>query len=236
MGPVKLQFAGHRRRSPSATTPAKRIVVDAAGADEKGRGQAAMLVTAQLVPAAGGTKVEVDPGPAAVRRGRAVRPGHDLGRHRRADARLRDEHAEPHRRPSSAATSPAQIGDVRRPPAASRIGVRAALHGAEAGVPPVLPALPAAARAEEASMVLWWIGNVVLLLVVVPVLVALLNRVLAALERIRGASDDILAGGVGADRRARRACPSCWPRPTRPSTRSQSARSATPAPSPSCCG
>jgi hypothetical protein len=45
-------------------------------------------------------------------------------------------------------------------------------------------------------MVLWWIGNVILLVVVVPVLVALLNRVLAALERIRGASDDILAGGV----------------------------------------
>ena len=49
-------------------------------------------------------------------------------------------------------------------------------------------------------MVLWWIGNVVLLLVVVPVLVALLNRVLAALERIRGAADDILAGGRGTDR------------------------------------
>ena len=45
-------------------------------------------------------------------------------------------------------------------------------------------------------MTLWWIGNAVLLLVVVPVLVALLNRVLAALERIRKASDDILAGGV----------------------------------------
>ncbi|HEX2382560.1 MAG TPA: hypothetical protein VHI95_07995 [Acidimicrobiales bacterium] len=45
-------------------------------------------------------------------------------------------------------------------------------------------------------MVLWWIGNVVLLLVVVPVLVALLNRVLAALERIRGAADEVLAGGV----------------------------------------
>ncbi|MDP9494204.1 MAG: hypothetical protein M3P87_03095 [Actinomycetota bacterium] len=44
---------------------------------------------------------------------------------------------------------------------------------------------------------LWWIGNAVLLLVVVPVLVALLNRVLAALERIRGASDEILTGGVG---------------------------------------
>ena len=45
-------------------------------------------------------------------------------------------------------------------------------------------------------MVLWWIGNAILLLVVVPVLVALLNRVLAALERIRAASDNILAGGV----------------------------------------
>jgi hypothetical protein len=45
-------------------------------------------------------------------------------------------------------------------------------------------------------MTWWWIGNAILLLVVVPVLVALLNRVLAALERIRAASDDILAGGV----------------------------------------
>jgi len=45
-------------------------------------------------------------------------------------------------------------------------------------------------------MLWWWIGNVVLLLVIVPVLVALLNRVLAALERIRKASDEILDGGV----------------------------------------
>jgi hypothetical protein len=45
-------------------------------------------------------------------------------------------------------------------------------------------------------MVLWWIGNAILLVAVVPILVALLNRVLAALERIRGATDDILAGGV----------------------------------------
>jgi hypothetical protein len=45
-------------------------------------------------------------------------------------------------------------------------------------------------------MALWWIGNALLLLAVVPILVALLNRVLAALERIRGAADDILAGGV----------------------------------------
>ena len=45
-------------------------------------------------------------------------------------------------------------------------------------------------------MTLWWIGNAVLLFVVVPILVALLNRVLAALERIRAAADDTLAGGV----------------------------------------
>lgn len=45
-------------------------------------------------------------------------------------------------------------------------------------------------------MTLWGLGNLILLIVVVPVLVALLNRLLAALERIRAASDDILAGGV----------------------------------------
>ena len=45
-------------------------------------------------------------------------------------------------------------------------------------------------------MVLCWIGNVILLVVVLPVVIFLLNRVLAALERIRGATDNILAGGV----------------------------------------
>lgn len=45
-------------------------------------------------------------------------------------------------------------------------------------------------------MVLWWIGNVVLLVVVLPVVIYLLNRVLAAVERIRHATDDILSGGV----------------------------------------
>jgi hypothetical protein len=45
-------------------------------------------------------------------------------------------------------------------------------------------------------MVWWWIGNAVLLLVVLPVVIFLLNRVLAALERIRGATDEILTGGV----------------------------------------
>jgi hypothetical protein len=45
-------------------------------------------------------------------------------------------------------------------------------------------------------MVLWWIGNVILLVVVLPVVIYLLNRVLAALERVRGATGNILAGGV----------------------------------------
>jgi len=45
-------------------------------------------------------------------------------------------------------------------------------------------------------MNLWAIGNILLIIVVVPVLVALLNRVLAAAERIRGAADDTLSGGV----------------------------------------
>jgi len=45
-------------------------------------------------------------------------------------------------------------------------------------------------------MVLWWIGNVILLAVVLPVVIYLLNRVLAALERIRRATDGILDGGV----------------------------------------
>jgi hypothetical protein len=45
-------------------------------------------------------------------------------------------------------------------------------------------------------MVLWWIGNAILLVVILPVVIYLLNRVLAAVERIRGATDDILVGGV----------------------------------------
>jgi hypothetical protein len=45
-------------------------------------------------------------------------------------------------------------------------------------------------------MVLWWIGNAILLVVVLPVVIYLLNRVLAAVERIRAATDNILSGGV----------------------------------------
>ena len=45
-------------------------------------------------------------------------------------------------------------------------------------------------------MSLWMIGNLILIIVIVPVLVALLNMLLGALERVRAASDDALAGGV----------------------------------------
>ena len=44
---------------------------------------------------------------------------------------------------------------------------------------------------------LWWIGNI-LLLVAALVALALLSRLLGVIERIRKASDDILAGGVAA--------------------------------------
>jgi carbon monoxide dehydrogenase subunit G len=59
MGPVKLQFAGNaeiRERDDAA----KRLVVDAAGSDERGRGQAAMSGTASLSPARAGTRLDVD--------------------------------------------------------------------------------------------------------------------------------------------------------------------------------
>ncbi len=45
-------------------------------------------------------------------------------------------------------------------------------------------------------MILWWIGNAVLLFVVLPVVIVLLNRVLSPAERIRAATDDILRNGV----------------------------------------
>ena len=58
MGPIKLQFAGSAQIK-ERNDAIKRIVVDAAGADEKGRGQASMLLTAVLTPTARGTKVDV---------------------------------------------------------------------------------------------------------------------------------------------------------------------------------
>jgi len=59
MGPVKLQFAGKAKILERDDT-ARRMVIDAAGADQKGRGQAAMTITARLAPSGSGTKVDLD--------------------------------------------------------------------------------------------------------------------------------------------------------------------------------
>jgi carbon monoxide dehydrogenase subunit G len=58
VGPVKLQFAGTAEIK-ERDEAAKRVVLDANGADEKGRGQAALLVTATLASTATGTRVDV---------------------------------------------------------------------------------------------------------------------------------------------------------------------------------
>jgi hypothetical protein len=58
MGPVRLQFAGTADIT-ERDEAARRIVVHATGAEEKGRGQASMVVTATLSRTGRGTKVDV---------------------------------------------------------------------------------------------------------------------------------------------------------------------------------
>jgi carbon monoxide dehydrogenase subunit G len=58
MGPVKLQFAGTAEIT-ERDEAAKKLVVHAAGAEERGRGQASMVVSATLTSAGRGTKVAV---------------------------------------------------------------------------------------------------------------------------------------------------------------------------------
>ena len=59
MGPVRLQFAGTADIT-ERNEAAKRIVVHAAGAEEKGRGQASMVVTATLASGRAGRGTRVD--------------------------------------------------------------------------------------------------------------------------------------------------------------------------------
>lgn len=58
MGPVSMQFAGNAEvtRRDEAN---KTIVIDAAGSDQKGRGQANLGLTVKLVPAGAGTRMDV---------------------------------------------------------------------------------------------------------------------------------------------------------------------------------
>ena len=58
MGPVRLQFAGTAEIT-ERDAAAHRLVAHAAGAEEKGRGQANMVITATLQPAGRGTRVGV---------------------------------------------------------------------------------------------------------------------------------------------------------------------------------
>ena len=58
MGPVRLQFAGTADIT-DRDEAAKRVVVHAVGAEEKGRGQASLTVTATLARAGRGTRVDV---------------------------------------------------------------------------------------------------------------------------------------------------------------------------------
>ena len=58
MGPVRMLFAGTAEIA-ERDEAAKRLVLNAAGAEAKGRGQASMVVTATLVRSGRGTKVNV---------------------------------------------------------------------------------------------------------------------------------------------------------------------------------
>jgi uncharacterized protein len=58
MGPVSMRFAGDVEIV-ERDEAARRAVINAAGADERGRGQASMVLTATLAKAGSGTKVRL---------------------------------------------------------------------------------------------------------------------------------------------------------------------------------
>lgn len=59
MGPVSLRFGG-TARIVERDVANRRVVLDAAGAEERGKGQASMLLTASLERSPGGTRVRVE--------------------------------------------------------------------------------------------------------------------------------------------------------------------------------
>ena len=179
MGPVKLQFAGkaHIVERDEAAKAARRR----RGRSRREGPRTGLHGDRQLSPPAARGRPRA--GLAALRRGRTVRPRHDLRRHRGPDAQFATNMQ--HRiEATERGEDPNQV--VRVAPASGfAIGLRAMRMALNACSPASSsPTNPT--RAEEAS----WCGGgsatVLLLVEVVPVLVALLNRVLAALERIRG--------------------------------------------------
>ncbi len=59
MGPVKLEFDG-KAKIVERDDATKRMVIDASGADTKGRGQASMTMVALLTPEGRGTKIHLE--------------------------------------------------------------------------------------------------------------------------------------------------------------------------------
>ena len=59
LGPVRLNFAGQANIL-ERDDENKRIVVDGSGSDEKGRGEAALLLNAAVAPSGSGSRVEID--------------------------------------------------------------------------------------------------------------------------------------------------------------------------------
>lgn len=45
-------------------------------------------------------------------------------------------------------------------------------------------------------MILWWLGNLLLLVAVLPIVILLVNRIVTPIKRIRATVDDILKNGV----------------------------------------
>lgn len=45
-------------------------------------------------------------------------------------------------------------------------------------------------------MIFWWIGDLILLVVVLPIVAVLMKRIVTPVDRIRAAVDDILRNGV----------------------------------------
>lgn len=59
MGPVKMQFAGTADVT-ERDHDSRTIIIDAAGSDQKGQGQANLGLKVKLVPTAAGTRLEVE--------------------------------------------------------------------------------------------------------------------------------------------------------------------------------
>ncbi len=166
-GPGQAEVRRHRRHHRARTTPPSGSSCRPAALKKGGKGQAEMTVTATLTGSGGGTKVVVDQdlqlsGAAA-----------QYGRGMISDVtsvlmqRVLGQPAEPDRRRRAR-----RVRRAARPTSASRPDHRPA--GRCLALKRVFRRffVPLSARdARRAHMMLWWIGNAVLLLVVFPVVV-----------------------------------------------------------------